>query len=378
MVTSLSLAEARRLALTAQGFHKKRPRSATLQHLRATIRRLGLLQIDCVNVVCAAHYMVPFSRLGPYDRAAFDQLIYRSGEFAEHWAHEISIVPVETWPLLRYRRETDRVRPWGFAKVLEERAKYAAWVLEEVARRGPVAANELAPPDDKPGRIPGSWIGTVTRGVLEAHFLRGRLAAAGRRSDFSRLYDLTERLIPAEHHTREVAHDEGRRALLLQAARAHAVGTAKDLADYFRMPVGDAKPRLRELVEAGQLQEASVEGWREIAYLDPKAKAPRSVEAAALLSPFDPLIWSRPRVARLFGFDYRVEIFVPPAKRKYGFYVLPFLLGDKLVARVNLRADRANGRLLVLGKWFEGKKTADAAAALEAELRVLGEWLGLS
>jgi hypothetical protein len=166
--------------------------------------------------------------------------------------------------------------------------------------------------------------------------------------------------------------------LLLQAARAHAVGTAKDLADYFRMPVGDAKPRLRELVESGELLEARVEGWREIAYLDPKAKAPRSVEAAALLSPFDPLIWSRPRVARLFGFDYRVEIFVPPEKRKYGFYVLPFLLGDKLVARVNLKADRANGRLLVLGKWFEGKKTADVAAALEAEIRVLGGWLGLS
>jgi uncharacterized protein len=378
MVTSLSLAEARRLALTAQGFSKKRPRSATVQHLRATIRRLGLLQIDCVNVVCAAHYMVPFSRLGPYDRAAFDRLIYRSGEFAEHWAHEISIVPVETWPLLRYRRETDRIRPWGFAKVLEERAEYAAWVLDEVKRRGPVAANELEPPDDKPGRIPGSWIGTVTRGVLEAHFLRGRLAAAGRRSDFSRLYDLTERLIPTEHHAREVAHDEGRRALLLQAARAHAVGTAKDLADYFRMPVGHAKPRLRELLESGQLLEARVEGWREIAYLDPKAKAPLTIEAAALLSPFDPLIWSRPRVARLFGFDYRVEIFVPPAKRKYGFYVLPFLLGDKLVARVNLKADRANGRLLVQGKWFEGKKTADVAAALEAELRVLGGWLGLS
>jgi uncharacterized protein YcaQ len=378
MGTSLSLAEARRLALTAQGFDKKRPRSVTIQHLRAAIRRLGLLQIDCVNVVCAAHYMVPFSRLGPYDRAAFDELIYRSGEFAEHWAHEISIVPVETWPLLRYRRETDRIRPWGFAKVLEERAEYAAWVLDEVKRRGPVAANELAPPGDNPARIPGSWIGTVTRGVLEAHFLRGRLAAAGRRSDFSRLYDLTERLIPAEHHTREVAHDEGRRALLLQAARAHAVGTAKDLADYFRMPVGDAKPRLRELVESGQLQETSVEGWREIAYLDPKAKAPRTIEAAALLSPFDPLIWSRPRVARLFGFNYRVEIFVPPVKRKYGFYVLPFLLGDKLVARANLKADRANGRLLVLGKWFEGKKTGDAAAALAAEIRVLAGWLGLS
>jgi uncharacterized protein YcaQ len=313
-----------------------RPRRATVRHLRDTIRRLGLLQIDCVNVVCAAHFMVPFSRLGPYDRAAFDKLIYSSGEFAEHWAHEISIIPAETWPLLRYRRETDRVRPWGFSKVLEERADYAAWVLEEVRRRGPLAADDLPPPDGAADRIPGTWIGTVRRGVLEAHFLRGSLAAAGRRSDFLRLYDLAERLIPAEHRSRHVEYDEGRRALLMKAARAHAVGTAKDLADYFRMPVGEARPRLRELVESGELHEARVEGWREIAYLHPKAKASRSIEAAALLSPFDPLIWSRPRVERLFGFEYRVEIFVPPEKGKYGFYVLPFLFGDKLVARVDL------------------------------------------
>jgi uncharacterized protein YcaQ len=378
MVTSLSLDEARRMALTAQGFGQRRPRCATVRHLRDTIRRLGLLQIDCVNVVCAAHYMVPFSRLGPYDRAAFDELIYRSGEFAEHWAHEISIIPAETWPLLRYRRETDRVRPWGFSKVLEERAGYAAWVLEEVRRRGPLAADDLPPPDGAADRVPGAWIGTVRRGVLEAHFLRGSLAAAGRRSDFSRLYDLAERLIPAEHRSRHVEYDEGRRALLMKAARAHAVGTAKDLADYFRMPVGDARPRLRELVESGELHEARVEGWREIAYLDPKAKAPRSIEAAALLSPFDPLIWSRPRVERLFGFEYRVEIFVPPEKRQYGFYVLPFLFGDKLVARVDLKADRANKRLLELGKWFEGRKTAATAAALSTELQTLGHWLGLS
>jgi uncharacterized protein YcaQ len=154
MVTSLSLSEARRLALAAQGFDRKRPRRATVQHLRDTIRRLGLLQIDCVNVVCAAHYMVPFSRLGPYDRAAFDNLIYRSGQFAEHWAHEISIVPAATWPLLRYRRETDRVRPWGFKRVLEERAEYAAWVLEEVRRRGPLAAADLPPPEGAARRIP--------------------------------------------------------------------------------------------------------------------------------------------------------------------------------------------------------------------------------
>jgi hypothetical protein len=321
--------------------------------------------------------MVPFSRVGPYDRAAFDKLIYSTGEFAEHWAHEISIVPAETWPLLRYRRETDRVRPWGFAKVLEERADYAAWVLEEVRQRGPLAADDLPPPDGASARIPGCWIGTVQRGVLEAHFLRGSLAAAGRRSDFSRLYDLAERLIPAEHHSRQVDHDQGRRALLLQAAKAHAVGTAKDLADYFRMPMREALPGLRELVESGQLEEARVEGWREAAYLDPKAALPRKIEAAALLSPFDPLIWCRPRVLRLFGFEYRLEVFIPPKKRQYGFYVLPFLLGEKLVARVDLKTDRVNGRLRVLGTWFEGRKTAAVRDALSAELRVLGEWLKL-
>lgn len=377
MPTSLSRSEARRLALAAQGLHQARPRRATVRHLRETVRRLGLLQVDCVNVVCAAHYMVPFSRLGPYDRAAFDRLIYRSGEFAEHWAHELSIIPAETWPLLRYRRETDRVRPWGFARVLEERADYAAWVLEEVRRRGPLAADELPPPDGVAPRIPGSWIATVSRGVLEAHFLRGRLAAAGRRPDFSRLYDLAERLIPAEHRCREIDYDESRRALLVQAARAHGVGTAKDLADYFRMPVGDARPRLRELVESRRLLEAQVEGWRETAYLHPDAEAPRTIDAARLLSPFDPLIWCRPRVERLFGFHYRVEIFVPPHKRKYGFYVLPFLLADKLVARVDLKADRASGRLRVLGTWYEGRRTAAVAGALSGELQVLAEWLGM-
>jgi uncharacterized protein len=377
MRTSLSLSEARRLALAAQGFDHARPRRATTRHLRDTIRRLGLLQIDSVGVVCPAHYMVPFSRLGPYDRAAFDQLVYRSGEFAEHWAHEISIVPAETWPLLRYRRETDRVRPWGFAKVLEERAEYAAWVLEEVRRRGPLAANELTPPDGGNHRIPGSWIGTVQRGVLEAHFLRGALAAAGRRSDFSRLYDLTERLIPLEHHRRQVDHDDCRRALLLHAARAHGVGTAKDLADYFRMPMRDASPRLHELKESGQLRQVRVEGWRELAYLHPQAAIPRRIETAALLSPFDPLVWFRPRVKRLFAFEYRLEVFVPPSKRTHGFYVLPFLLGEKLVARVDLKADRPNGRLRVLGTWYEGRKTAAVKDALSAELRVLGDWLKL-
>lgn len=378
-MATLPLDEVRRIALTAQGFGEGRPARAGMAHLRRTIRRLRLLQIDAVNVVAMAQYMVPFSRVGIYDRAALDRLVYQSGEFAEHWAHEISIVPVESWPLLRYRRETDRVRPWGFAKVLEEQAEYARWVLEEVGRRGPTAADELPAPEGHSLNLPGAWIRTIQRGVLEAHFVRGALAAAGRRShDFSRVYDLAERLIPAAHRERVVDYDDGRRALLLEAARAHGVGTAKDLADYFRMPVTEAKPRLAELVEAGDLEAVSVEGWRETAYLDPRrAKAPGRFETAALLSPFDPLVWCRPRVARVFGFEYRVEIFVPPEKRTHGFYVLPFLMGDKLAARVDLKADRVNRRLAVLGVWYEGRRTSAVRDALRDELRLLADWLGL-
>jgi uncharacterized protein len=374
----ISLEQSRRLALAAQGFHLPRPRRPTIFHLRRTIQRLALLQIDCVNVVCPAHYMVPFSRLGPYDRAAFDRLVYRTGEFAEHWAHEISIVPAETWPLLRYRRETDRVRPWGFAKVLEERSAYAAEVLDYVRQRGPVTASDIPKPrgGDDP-RIPGAWIGTIRRGVLEALFLRGALAAAGRRGDFSRQYDLAERLIPEQHRLRVVECRQGKQELLLQAARAHAVGTAKDLADYFRMPVGEARPLLRELTESGQLIEVRVESWREPAYLHPEARPPLHLDAAALLSPFDPLVWCRPRVARLFNFDYRVEIFVPPGKRRHGFYVLPFLLGDRLAARVDLKTDRAAHRLIVLGAWYEGRKTAEVAEAMAQEIGKLAWWLKL-
>jgi uncharacterized protein len=246
-----------------------------------------------------------------------------------------------------------------------------------VRRAGPLTFEDLPEPAGGDRMVPGSWIGTVRRGVLEALFLRGALAAAGRRKDFSRVYDLAERLIPPEHRTRAVEYDDGRRALLLQAARALGVGSAKDLADYFRMPVTQARPRLRELVESGGLQEVRVEKWRETAYLDPQARLPKTLDAAALLSPFDPLIWCRPRVARLFNFDYRVEIFIPPARRRHGFYVMPFLLGDRLVARVDLKSDRTAGRLRVLGVWYEGPKTARVTEALSTELGTLAGWLGL-
>jgi uncharacterized protein YcaQ len=339
---------------------------------------MGLLQIDFVNVLAPSHYVVPFSRLGPYRRALLDELVYRRREFTEQWAHEASIVPVESWPLLRHRMETHRVRPWGFENFLAQHPEYEASVLAEVRTRGPLIADDLTTPDGMMRRIPGSWFGSVPRAVLEAHFGRGLLAIAGRRPNFARAYDVTERVLPAECCGRSVMREEAQRELLLIAGRAHGVGTAADLADYFRMPVRDARPRLAELVQTGRLREVRVEGWRASAYLHPEAQVPARIEAAALLSPFDPVVWHRERARRLFGFDYRVEIFVPQEKRKWGFYVLPFLMGERLVARVDLKADRSARRLLVVAAYTEDGFAARAVApALSAELRTLAGWLGL-
>ena len=372
----LTLDEARRAALAAQGFASPRPERPGAREIAATIRALGLVQIDCVNVVVPAHYQVLFSRLGPYDRAEFDRVVYECGEFTEQWAHEASFIPVETWPLLRHRMRLERFANWGFTTAAERDPEYASWVLEQVRERGPLGAEDLPPPDGVDRRIPGSWVGTVPRAVLEAHFIRGKLAAVGRRSDFSRVFDLAERRIPAEHFCRRVEREEAQRELLRIAARAHWVATAKDLADYFRMKVGEARPRIAELVEAGELAKVEVEGWRETAYLHREARIPERITAAAILSPFDPLIWTRPRVSRLFGFEYRVEIFVPQAQREYGFYVLPFLLGDRLMARVDLKVDRAARRLNVKGAWVE-EGASGVEAPLARELWTLARWLGM-
>ena len=375
----LSLSEARRMALAAQGFDRPRPRGpVTAAHLGRAIRQLGLLQIDFVNVLAPAHYLAPFSRLGPYDKSLLDGLVYLRREFTEQWAHEASIVPMETWPLLGQRRQTHRVRPYGFEKFLEQHPDYLDWVLDQVRARGPLAADELPESAGAPRRIPGAWSGRFSRAVLEAHFGRGALAVAGRRPDLARVYDLAERVIAPEHHRREVGREEAQRELLRLAARAQGVATAGDLADYFRMPMREARPRIGELVEAGQLREVQVEGWRGTAYLHPEARLPSRIRASALLSPFDPLIWFRGRVARLFHFHYRVEIFVPQEKRRWGCYVLPFLMGDRLVARVDLKADRAGRRLLAPAAYLEPDASSRAVAgALARELRTLASWLGL-
>jgi uncharacterized protein YcaQ len=376
----LSLEEARRVALAAQGFDRPRPkRRVNARDLAATIRRIGLLQIDYVNVLAPAHYQVLFSRLGPYERANLDDLIYRGREFTEQSAHEASILPMETWPLLRHRMERHRVRPYGFESFLERNADYVERTLDEVRARGPVTADDLADPEDVPRRIRGdAWVGTVPRAVLEAHFGRGLLAVADRRPNFARVFDLAERVVPARHHGRKVDRGEAQRELLRLAARSCGIAAADDLADYYRMPVLEARPRIAELVESGELREARVAGWRSPAYLHREARLPRRISAATLLSPFDPVVWYRPRTARLFEFEYRIEIYVPAEKRRWGYYCLPFLLGDRLVARVDLKADRAGRRLLVPAAYIESHADPGVVAdALAIELHTMARWLGL-
>jgi uncharacterized protein YcaQ len=375
----LSLSQARRIALAAQGFDRPRPASRiSTAHVRQVIRRLGLLQIDYVNIVIPAHYQVLFSRLGPFRTSILDHLIFRRREFTEQWAHEASIVPVESWPLLRHRMEVHRVRPWGFESVMDQLPDYVEHVLREVRTRGPLTAEDLATPDGVARKIEGTWNATVPRAVLEAFFGRGLLAIADRLPNMARAYDLAERVLPAQHHGRVVAREEAKCELLRQAARALGIATAGDLADYFRMPAADVRPNLPTLISNGDLRVVRVEGWREPVYLHREARLPGRVEARALLSPFDPVIWHRPRAARLFGFEYRFEIFTPREKRRWGTYVLPFLHGDRLVARVDLKADRPARCLQVLAAFSEDHaEPAEIAPDLATELRVLASWLGL-
>jgi uncharacterized protein YcaQ len=337
-----------------------------------------MLQIDYVTVVVPAQYQVLFARHGPFDRSRLDALLFRRRALVEQWAHEASIVPVEAWPLLAHRRQIHRARPWGFDDFLREQQGYVARALERIREQGALAADELPHPDDHPARLEHSWYGTVRRATLEALFGRGVLAIAGRRADFARLYDLAERVVAPEHAARSVSRPDADREMLRTAARAHGVATGGDLADYWRMTAREARPRIAELAEAGEILPARVEGWREPAWLHREARAPGRIEAAALLSPFDPLVWTRRRTSRLFGFDYRLEIFVPEDRRRYGAYVLPLLLGDRLVGRLDLKADRAGQRLLVRSAHLEpGVKAGPVAEAAAEELSAMASWLGL-
>ena len=376
---SLSAAEARRLALGAQGFAEPRSeREPNGWDLRRVLKRVGLLQIDSVNVLERAHYLPAFSRLGPYPRDLLDRASQRAPRrLFEYWGHEASLLPVDLHPLLRWRMERAAGDAWGgMRRIQRDRPELVARILEQVAERGPVAASELA--ESEPRRSGPWWDWSDAKRAVEWLFWSGQVSAARRRR-FERLYDLPERVLPPavlSASTPPVA--EAQRELVRVAASALGVAAERDLRDYFRLPAADAKARVAELVEAGELMPVAVEGWgRTRAYLAAGARIPRAIDARALVGPFDSLIWERSRVRRLFGFDYRLEIYVPKPKRRHGYYVLPFLLGDRLVARVDLKADRAASVLRAQQVHLEEDAPAETIAELTAELETMAAWLGL-
>lgn len=376
MSTTIAPAAARRIALAAQGFGTPRPAGRIdVRHFRRVLRHVSLVQIDSVNVVVRAHYLPFFSRLGRYSMRALDQWLWTSGEMFEYWAHEASLVPVERRPYLRHRMLDGR--RWHRVEELERSSPgYLDGVLGEVEERGPLTASDL----DNPGRRTGPWWG-YGRGkiALEHHFATGAVTVAGR-PRFTRLYDVPERVHPSRVlEIPDVPRDVAMTELLALGAKAHGIGTTEDFADYYRLPIREARPLMRVLVERGDVAPVEVEGWNRTAYLHRDAARPRSIKSRALLAPFDPVVWHRPRAERLFGFRYRIEIYVPAEERVHGYYVLPFLLDDRLVARVDLKADRKVGRLAVRAAHHEpGVEVERVALELGDELRTLARWLELS
>jgi uncharacterized protein len=385
----MSAAQARRVALAAQGFGRPRPEVPTARHVRAIADRLHVLQIDSVSVLVRSHYLPLFSRLGPYDRALLDESAWpttraarRKQHLFETWAHEASLLPITYEPLLRWRKAAALRHEgiWGGpSSVAKDQPQLVADLLERVRAEGPLTASEVTKPRE---RRPGAmWDWSEEKRALEWLFVTGQVHVAGRKTSFERLYDVPERVLPPEVLNAPTPTEaDARSQLLLHAADALGVATASDLADYFRMKMPGARPVLAELVASGELEQVAVEGWQQPAYVRPGLIVPRRVAARALLTPFDPVVWERSRAARLYGFDYRIEIYTPPAKRVYGYYVLPFLLGDTLVGRVDLKADRSRGvpTLHVKGAYAEpGRAVDEIADPLGAELSDLARWLGL-
>ena len=335
---------------------------------------MGVVQLDSVNVLARAHYLPFFSRLGGYSKESLDTWLWRSGETFEYWGHEASVMPIDDWDLMGYRMRA--ARPWrSIREVSEKHPEFVDAVLTEVAAHGPLTVSDLSHGNERTGPWWGWGKGKL---ALEWLFVSGAVTVADR-PNFTKLYDLTERVIdPTLLRAEPVSAEEARRRLLRKAVRHHGIGTAHDLADYYRMKVTDARPLLDRLEDAGEIEQVVVPGWRGPVYVDPSLPIPRSVRARALLAPFDPVVWFRDRAHRLFDFHYRIEIYVPKPKRIFGYYVLPFLLGDRLVGRVDLKADRAGLRLLVRSAHAEsGIDPTVVARELAAELTDLAMWLGL-
>jgi uncharacterized protein len=374
---TLSKAQARRVALAAQGFRDPRHTVPTMRTFNRTLARTGVLQIDSVNVLQRAHYMPLFSRMGPYDV----ELLRRAAErpprrIVEYWAHVAAFMPVELWPHMRHRMR-DYERRGHEWTAIRHKPELVDSLLKEVEERGPSTPRDLD--DGLPrAKLHWGWNWSDTKKVLEYLFASGRLAVAGRNQHFERVYDLPERVIPREHlEAPEPTSEEAALELVRRAAASHGVASAGCLRDYYRMHHEQVKPAVATLVEEGELLPVRVEGWPKPVYLHRDAAMPRKVAARALLSPFDPVVWERDRTEHLFDFHYRIEIYVPEPQRVFGYYVLPFLLGDRIVGRVDLKADRRARVLRVLGAYSEPHAPEETAVELAAELSDLAGWLGL-
>jgi uncharacterized protein len=376
---SLSIADARRIALAAQGFDTARPKTkATQRHVDALISRLGVIQIDSVNVLVRSQELPLFARLGNHDRSAIPKATEAQKLF-EYWGHEAAHLPVSLHPLFRWKMDaarTGKVTHWGLTSFYEENKAFVTRTLKHVATNGPTTSRELSTRTEKKGTW---WDWDEAKVALEYLFLTGQLMSRGRGTDFARIYDTPERVLPQRIIDAPTPSEhDARKQLLVSSAVAQGVATASDLADYYRQKLATAKPLIAELVEEGELREVTVDGWTEKAFVHRNAKLPKQLHATALLSPFDSLVWCRPRNERLFDFHYRIEIYTPKEKRKFGYYVLPFMMNGEMVGRVDLKADRANSQLLVLSVHTEkGMKRLDMNGALNAELDAMAAWLGL-
>ncbi|MBX0299635.1 winged helix DNA-binding domain-containing protein [Cryobacterium sp. 1639] len=387
MVQTLSPALARRVALAAQGFGRPAPSAGHtaavgIRQLTALVERLALLQIDSVNVFERSHYLPAFSRLGPYDKAQLDRLSSgKTPRLTEYWVHEASLIPVDDWPLFRWRMQAYRDKAGrDDAHWSQANAPMLAWLLAELAENGPMRASEI---EHDANRRSGPWWGWSDVKIgLETLFRWGDVVSGGRHR-FERVYALPEQVFSTELLDREIPAAEAHRTLIGQAARAHGIGTVTDLADYFRLRTEPARAAIADLVDSGELIPVRVPGWGRggaagDAWLHRDARLPRRIDAAAVLSPFDPVVWERARALRLFDFHYRIEIYTPQEKRQFGYYVLPVLLGDTIVGRVDLKNDRQAGVLRVQASWAEPTAPADTAARLAEVLRSTAAWQGLS
>ncbi|MGV8885471.1 MAG: winged helix-turn-helix domain-containing protein [Microbacteriaceae bacterium] len=376
MADTISPAQARRIALAAQGFGRPRPATVGTRQLNDVVRRLGLLQLDSVNVFERSHYLPVFARLGAYDKSLLDALTFGPrARYVETWGHVASLVPLETWPLWRWKMRARKA--YDFAKPDSWPAQNGAmldWLRAELASTGPITAGSI---EHDANKSRGAWWGwSDVKLGLEHLFLWGEVVSAGRKN-FERLYALPEQVLPAEVLAEEISEHDAQKELMRRGARAHGIGTLGDLADYYRLKKTPAKAVAQELVDEGELLPVTVPGWNAPALLHRDARIPRRIEAAALLSPFDPIVWERDRALRMFDFRYRIEIYTPEPQRVYGYYTLPLLIDDNVVGRIDLKSDRQARTLRVQSAWLEPDAPAGVEQRVAPLLHEIRAWQGL-